>query len=87
MTGRHYADDTTPDDLRSGDQCRLECPCGHNTIPAWARLPKDQRFTPMRDLRAKMICRRCGRRRPAVVIRGMSGMTSQLHELKRWSGA
>lgn len=41
-----YRDDTTPDDIRRGDQCSLVCQCGSSVIPAWANLPEAQRFTP-----------------------------------------
>lgn len=83
----HYGDDTTPDDIRRGDQCALVCPCGSRVILAWANLPEAQRFTPLRDMRAKMVCRRCGHRRPQIVISGHYGTGGQLREFWRWPPA
>lgn len=82
-----YGDDTTPDDIRRGDQCALVCQCASSVIPAWAKLPQAQRFTPLRDMRAKMVCKRCGNRRPQIVIRGHHGSGGQLTELWRWPPA
>ena len=82
-----YRDDTTPDDIRRGDQCALVCQCGSSVIPAWAKLPQAQRLTPLRDMRAKMVCKRCGNRRPQIVIRGHHGSGGQLTELWRWPPA
>ncbi len=83
----HYDDDTTPDDIRPGDQCSLVCPCGHRVIPAWKTLPRQQQFTPLRELRAKMVCKRCGHRRPAVVIAGHYGQGGDLKDFWRWPAA
>lgn len=82
-----YLDDTTPDDIRRGDWCALGCQCGSSVIPAWAKLPQAQRFTPLRDMRTKMVCERCGNRRPQIVIRGHHGSGGQLMELWRWRPA
>lgn len=81
--GRPYRDDTTIDDLQPGDQLSMLCGCGHQVWPAWATLPKAQQLTPLRDLRVKMVCRRCGRRRPTVLIAGMKGTSAHLVELWR----
>lgn len=80
----HYTDDTTPDDVRTGDQCTLVCSCGSTVIPAWQRLPKEQQFTPLRDLRRKMVCKKCGNRSPTVVISGHYGTGGRLQEFWRW---
>ncbi|MET3780769.1 hypothetical protein ABIC32_001414 [Brevundimonas sp. 1080] len=45
------------------------------------KLPDVQRFTPLRDMRAKMVCKRCGNRRPQIVIRRHHGSGGQLTEL------
>lgn len=79
-----YRDDTTPDDIRSGDQCAIVCACGHSLVPAWRRLPQEQQFTPLRDLRSKMVCNRCGLRRPSIIIKGHFDTSSHLKELWRW---
>ncbi|MDO9607240.1 MAG: hypothetical protein Q7J26_01845 [Brevundimonas sp.] len=84
MAGRDYRDDTTVDDIQSGDQLWLECPCGHNSMPAWRRIPKAQQFTPLKDLRRKMVCRRCGQRAPNLVIYGFDGVSSALHVQWCW---
>jgi len=68
MVRRHYPDDTTIDDVEPGHQVSLNCDCGRNLVPAWARWPKAARLTPLRDLRGRMKCTRCGGRRPAIVI-------------------
>lgn len=81
---RHYTDDTTIDDVQSGDQLSVECECGHRVMLAWRRLPTAQQFTPLRDLRRKMVCQKCGTRAPAFVIHGFKGNGSQLYEVWRW---
>lgn len=80
----YYADDTTIDDVSSGNQLSCVCRCGHTTIPAWRTLPKSQQFTPLRDLRRKMICRKCGARSPTLLIHGFQGTGSALYEFWRW---
>lgn len=73
-----YGDDTTVDDLVSGDRLSCLCACGNQTWPAWRKLPKEQQFTPLRDLRRKMVCKRCGARSPTLVIETMQGSGSNL---------
>lgn len=83
----HYADDTTPDDIRTGDQCALVCSCGARVILAWKALPERKRFTPLRDLRGDLVCKRCGTRRPSIVISGHYGVGGDLKEFWRWPPA
>lgn len=66
----HYQDDTTIDDVPFGDRLSCLCECGRQTWPAWRTLPKPTQFTPLRDLRKKMVCKRCGARNPVLVIEG-----------------
>jgi hypothetical protein len=66
----HYQDDTTIDDVPFGDRLSCLCECGHQTWPAWRTLPKATQFTPLRDLRKKIVCKRCGARNPVLVIEG-----------------
>ena len=75
---RHYTDDTTIDDLPYGDRLSCLCECGNQTWPAWRSLPQKVQFTPLRDLRRKMVCKRCGARSPTLVIEGMRGQGSAL---------
>ncbi len=75
---RHYTDDTTIDDVPYGDRLSCVCECGHRTWPAWRTLPKEQQFTPLRDLRRKMVCKRCGARSPTLMIESMRGPGSAL---------
>ena len=81
--GRPYREDTTFDDLQPGDQLSMVCACGHEAQIAWARLERRQQLTPLRDLRPAMVCRRCGRRRPTLLIQGFKGMGGDLFELWR----
>ena len=76
---RHYTDDTTIDDVPYGDRLSCLCECGHRTGLAWRTLPKTQQFTPLRDLRRKMVCRKCGARSPTLIIEGMRGQGSALY--------
>lgn len=85
MTQRPYSGDTTIDDVPSGDRLVAECcSCGWTVIPAWRTLPKRQQFTPLRDLRRKLVCTHCGTRGPNLVIEGMIDRSSQLQEYWRW---
>ena len=84
---RHYTDDTTIDDVASGDQLSAICECGHTIMLAWRRLPDEQQFAPLRDLRRKMVCKRCGARSPAMEIRGFKGSGSTLYAVWRWPKA
>ncbi|WP_292045879.1 MULTISPECIES: hypothetical protein [unclassified Brevundimonas] len=82
-----YTDDTTIDDVESGDQLSMRCECGNEVQLAWRLLPKAQQLTRLSDLRQKMVCRKCGARRPTLIIVGFSGMSSQLREKWRWPPA
>lgn len=84
MSGRHYTDDTTIDDVHAGDQLSTQCDCGHGVKLAWRRVPTEQQLTPLRDLRRKMVCTRCGARAPSLRIHGFKGTGSTLWEVWRW---
>ncbi|GLK49632.1 hypothetical protein GCM10017620_26050 [Brevundimonas intermedia] len=84
MNKSQYPDDTTIDDIQSGDQLSMTCECGWSGEIAWALLPQKQKFTPLRDLRRKMVCRRCGARSPRVVIKGFQGPGSALYTRWTW---
>lgn len=78
-----YAADATVDDLRSCDQLTLNCPCGWSIGPAFATWPRERRLTPLRDLRRRMVCRRCGRRGPRLVISAYGGDAGGMREVWR----
>ena len=77
MDGK-YPDDTTIDDVLSGDRLSCLCQCGNQTWLAWRTYSQKVQFTPLRDLRSKMVCKRCGARSPTLVIEGMRGHGSAL---------
>lgn len=79
-----YRDDTTPDDIQPGHQVSMKCECGHLSYMAWRLLPRDQQFTPFKDLWPKMCCKRCGRRRPVVIINGVGGPGGEVMEFWRF---
>lgn len=79
----HYRDDTTIDDVPFGDQLSCLCACGHQNLPAWRALSKATQFTPLRDLRRKMVCKRCGSRNPVLVIEG-SGVSQSGYPVVIW---
>lgn len=82
--GRPYGDDTTIDDLQSGDQLSVVCSCGRNLQPAWRTMPRPVQLTPLRDLHGRFLCQRCGRRAPAFVIYGFIGRGSRMGLLWVW---
>lgn len=83
--GRPYDEETRIVDVQSGDQLSVHCPCGHRAQKAWALLPRPLQERPLTKLQDAMICQKCGRRRPTIVIQGIvSTWGSTMGELFRW---
>lgn len=70
---RVYDDETTIDDKLSCDQLEVVCRCGHRSSPSWGLWPREMKMTPLRRLNERMVCQRCGRRRPTVRILTYAG--------------
>lgn len=84
---REYGDDTTVDDIESGNQLTLECPCGYKVGPASRLWPASARSIPLAQLRTRLKCERCGQRSPTVVISGFGFMSGEVVERWRWPKA
>lgn len=80
---RPYDDDARVVDLHPGDRLEAHCPCGHKVGLAWATLPLWMQQEPLTALRQRLICRRCGKRRPPLTISGMRGKGSEVSEVWR----
>lgn len=63
-----YDDDCTVNDKLSCDQIELSCACGHRAAPCWGLWPAEIRLTPLRRIQPRMVCQRCGKRRPTIAI-------------------
>jgi len=83
---RVYDDDTTIDDKLSCDQLSLVCDCGHSCGVAWAHWSREMKFTPLRRLRPRMACQRCGKRNPTIIIHEY-GDGGQMRVAWRWPKA
>lgn len=73
MTGRAYDDDTTVDDKLTCDQIEVACLCGHTASPTWGLWPRAVKLTPLRKIQPRMICQKCGKRRPTIQITSYTG--------------
>jgi len=72
---REYDDDCTIDDKLSCDQIEVSCLCGHTAAPLWGRWPRDVKMTPLRQIQPRMVCQKCGKRRPRIAIMSYAGGT------------
>lgn len=70
---RTYDDETTIDDKLTCDQIELACACGHRGSPSWGLWPRDVKLTPLRKIQPRMVCKRCGKRRPTIRIMSYAG--------------
>lgn len=72
MAQRLYDDDTTIDDKLSCDQFEIACSCGHKAGVTWGLWSPALKAKALRQLRSRMMCKRCGKRSPTLLFTGYS---------------
>lgn len=70
---RTYDDDCTIDDKLSCDQIEVACSCGHRAAPCWGLWTREVKLTPLRKIQSRLVCQRCGKRRPTIAILSYAG--------------
>lgn len=84
---RTYDNDTTIDDKCPSDQLEVVCACGHHSSVTWGLWSRQMQLTPLRQIARRMMCKRCGKRSPTIMINGYGSSGGQLRELWRWPKA